>query len=85
MIDPFCGMNVEPNSAAGSHVHNGQTYYFCSQHCLAKFKEDPEKFLNRPRRNTLCMVTNNHTQIQRRHQSQMEGSMAFMSVRWIPR
>ncbi len=48
MIDPICGMNVEPNSAAGSHVHNGQTYYFCSQHCLAKFKEDPERFLKSP-------------------------------------
>ena len=48
MIDPICGMNVEPNSAAGSHVHNGQTYYFCSQHCLTKFKEDPEKFLKSP-------------------------------------
>jgi P-type Cu+ transporter len=45
MIDPICGMNVEPSSAAGSHVHSGQTYYFCSRHCLAKFKEDPEKFL----------------------------------------
>ena len=31
MIDPICGMNVEPDSAAGSHVHGGQTYYFCSQ------------------------------------------------------
>ena len=45
MIDPICGMEVEPNTAAGSYVYNGQTYYFCSQHCLAKFKEDPEKFL----------------------------------------
>ncbi|MGZ8434492.1 MAG: heavy metal translocating P-type ATPase [Candidatus Binatia bacterium] len=48
MIDPICGMNVEPKSAAGSYVHSGQTYYFCSQHCLAKFKEDPEKFLKSP-------------------------------------
>ena len=45
MIDPICGMTVEPDNAAGKHVYNGQTYYFCSQHCLAKFKEDPEKFL----------------------------------------
>jgi P-type Cu+ transporter len=45
MIDPICGMNVELDRAAGSHVYNRQTYYFCSQHCLAKFKEDPEKFL----------------------------------------
>jgi len=48
MTDPICGMNVEPDRAAGSYEHNGQTYYFCSQHCLAKFKEDPEKFLKSP-------------------------------------
>ena len=48
MIDPICGMEVEPGNAAGKHVHNGQTYYFCSHHCLAKFKEDPEKFLKSP-------------------------------------
>ena len=34
--------------AAGSYVYHNQTYYFCSQHCLAKFKEDPEKFLKSP-------------------------------------
>ena len=45
MIDPICGMEVEPSTAAGKHEHKGHTYYFCSQHCLAKFKEDPEKFL----------------------------------------
>ena len=45
MIDPICGMEVEPSNAAGKHVYNGQTYYFCSHHCVAKFKEDPEKFL----------------------------------------
>jgi P-type Cu+ transporter len=48
MIDPICGMEVEPSKAAGSHVYKGQTYYFCSHHCLAKFKEDPEKFLKSP-------------------------------------
>ena len=45
MIDPICGMTVEPERAAGSHAFNGQTYYFCSQHCLTEFKKDPEKFL----------------------------------------
>jgi Cu+-exporting ATPase len=45
MIDPICGMEVDPSSAVGKHEHSGQTYYFCSQHCLAKFKEDPDKFL----------------------------------------
>jgi Cu+-exporting ATPase len=47
-LDPVCGMTVNPNSAAGSYEHYGQTYYFCSTHCLHKFREDPEKFLNKP-------------------------------------
>ena len=48
MTDPICGMNVEPERAAGSRVYSGETYYFCSQRCLAKFKEDPEKFMKSP-------------------------------------
>jgi P-type Cu+ transporter len=48
MIDPICGMDVEPGKAAGKHVHDGQSYFFCSRHCLAKFKEDPDKFLKAP-------------------------------------
>jgi Cu+-exporting ATPase len=43
--DPVCGMNVEPSTAAGKHVYNGEVYFFCSHHCLTKFKEDPAKFL----------------------------------------
>src|SRR5215510_11070657 len=45
MIDPICGMEVEPSKAAGNQVYDGQTYFFCSHHCLAKFKEEPEKFM----------------------------------------
>ena len=48
MIDPICGMTVAPERAAGSYAYNGQNYYFCGQHCLTKFKEDPEKFLRAP-------------------------------------
>ena len=38
-------MAVAPASAAGSHDHAGQTYYFCSRHCLAKFRDEPGKYL----------------------------------------
>ena len=31
-------MDVDPATAAGSHEHEGQTYYFCSLHCLEKFR-----------------------------------------------
>ena len=46
VIDPVCGMTVDPSSAAGSFEYNGQTYYFCSQHCLKKFSEDPARYLS---------------------------------------
>ena len=45
MKDPICGMDVGPENAAGSCVHDGVTYYFCSTHCLEKFKVAPEKYL----------------------------------------
>ncbi|HEX6438938.1 MAG TPA: heavy metal translocating P-type ATPase [Candidatus Binatia bacterium] len=43
-IDPICGMTIDPARSAGKHEHNGQTYYFCSKHCLAKFNNDPARF-----------------------------------------
>jgi Cu+-exporting ATPase len=48
VIDPVCGMTVNPNSAAGSLENQGETYYFCSGHCVEKFRNDPESFLNKP-------------------------------------
>jgi Cu+-exporting ATPase len=41
MIDPVCGMTVDPSTAAASHTHAGQTYYFCCDGCRAKFAADP--------------------------------------------
>ena len=45
MIDPVCGMQVDPPRAAGSVDYKGITYYFCSTHCLQKFRKNPESFL----------------------------------------
>jgi len=28
--------------------HDGKTYYLCCQDCIAKFKADPEKYINHP-------------------------------------
>ena len=44
-IDPICGMTVDPATAAGSHDHRGQRYYFCGLSCLERFKADPERVL----------------------------------------
>jgi P-type Cu+ transporter len=43
-IDPVCGMEVDPQNAAGSYEYGGKTYYFCSTGCLEDFKEDPESY-----------------------------------------
>ncbi len=43
--DPVCGMEVEPTSAAGTHEHDGQTYFFCSQPCLERFRAEPARYV----------------------------------------
>jgi P-type Cu+ transporter len=46
--DPVCGMEVRIDSAARSHVHEGHSFYFCSQNCLDKFTREPARFLSKP-------------------------------------
>ncbi|HEX9802267.1 MAG TPA: heavy metal translocating P-type ATPase, partial [Gammaproteobacteria bacterium] len=38
-------MDVDPDTAFGSHDHGGRTYFFCSEHCLERFRAEPAKFL----------------------------------------
>lgn len=45
VIDPVCGMSVNPAKAAGSVTHDGQNYYFCSKRCVEKFTSNPSQFL----------------------------------------
>jgi Cu+-exporting ATPase len=46
VIDPVCGMTVQPDKArGGTFEHQGTTYYFCSAGCRAKFAADPEGWL----------------------------------------
>ncbi|MBC8166498.1 MAG: heavy metal translocating P-type ATPase [Bryobacteraceae bacterium] len=47
--DPVCGMTVDPAHAAGSHQHDGKTYYFCNPSCLVRFKADPPQFVHEPK------------------------------------
>ena len=44
-IDPVCGMTVDPQRAASTHVHAGRTYYFCSASCAATFQAAPDRYL----------------------------------------
>ncbi len=40
-VDPVCGMSVAIKPDARSREHGGETFYFCSDNCLAKFEADP--------------------------------------------
>jgi Cu+-exporting ATPase len=44
-VDPVCGMQVDPASAAGHSEYAGETYYFCSTGCKQKFDAAPERFI----------------------------------------
>lgn len=46
--DPVCWMDVDPANAAGTALHGGKSYYFCSTYCRDAFQKDPDKFLNSP-------------------------------------
>jgi hypothetical protein len=43
--DPVCGMKVDRAKAATTEF-GGQTFYFCSQHCLNAFESDPGHYVD---------------------------------------
>jgi Cu+-exporting ATPase len=43
--DPVCGMEVDPQTAAGKSLYNGKTYYFCSTADKDTFDKHPEKYV----------------------------------------
>lgn len=53
-IDPVCGMTVDPAHAAGSHLHDGTTYFFCSMSCHRKFSAAPDRFLMKTAEHSCC-------------------------------
>ena len=45
VLDPVCGMSVDPKTSKHSAIHADRPYYFCSAGCHAKFTGDPERYL----------------------------------------
>lgn len=45
VIDPVCGMEVDPETAQWKMEYEGKTYYFCAPGCQRSFEQDPEKYL----------------------------------------
>lgn len=43
--DVVCGMQVDPEKAAGKSTYNGKTYYFCSSSCKTRFDANPGQYM----------------------------------------
>ena len=48
VVDPVCGMKVNPAKARFKTQHEGKDYFFCCAGCLEKFQANPEKILSSP-------------------------------------
>lgn len=45
VIDPVCGMSVDPATSKHRFEHQGHTFHFCSAGCRTKFAAEPDKYL----------------------------------------
>ncbi len=46
VIDPVCGMSVDPTSAKHQTTHDGKDYFFCAAGCKVSFEKDPRPYLD---------------------------------------
>ncbi len=68
--DPVCGMSVDGTGA--KYEHEGKLYYFCCEHCLAKFKQAPESFLQAPTETNHDHGAHDHAAHDHQHGQQHE-------------
>ena len=45
VVDPVCGMTIDPADAVGHVDYDGQTYYFCAESCLERFTKEPGRYV----------------------------------------
>ena len=48
VVDPVCGMKINPADAAATRDHDGTTIYFCSKGCAETFDADPHRYAHGP-------------------------------------
>ena len=46
VIDPVCGMTVDPATTPHKTTLKGVEHYFCSAGCVVKFTKDPQRYLD---------------------------------------
>lgn len=47
VLDPVCGMTVDPQTSKHRFDHHGSTYHFCSAGCRTKFAAAPQSYLDK--------------------------------------
>ncbi|MBR1142080.1 heavy metal translocating P-type ATPase [Bradyrhizobium sp. AUGA SZCCT0431] len=47
VLDPVCGMTVDPATSKHRFDHEEKTFHFCSAGCKTKFAADPRKYLEK--------------------------------------
>jgi P-type Cu+ transporter len=51
VLDPVCGMTLDPETAPAMSEYRGRTIYFCNPSCKTKFDANPEAFIEGSRPN----------------------------------
>lgn len=44
VIDPVCGMAIDPSHAAGKETYQGRDYFFCSKGCWEQFRAESSTY-----------------------------------------
>jgi len=52
VLDPVCGMTVDPATSKHHFDYRGETFHFCCNGCRTKFAADPEKYLDKSKAQT---------------------------------
>ena len=45
VVDPVCGMSVDPETAKIKVLIEGQHYFFCAEGCRTAFEKNPSKYM----------------------------------------
>ena len=44
VVDPVCGMRIDPDDAVATVEYEGRIYYFCSEACRDGFLANPAAY-----------------------------------------
>jgi len=45
IVDPVCGMSVDPETTNIKAFIDGKNYWFCAEGCRKAFEKNPEKYM----------------------------------------